>query len=156
MKVPSIAAAQALLADGERRNPGPWVDHLRTAGRVARAIAERHPELDADAYSGSWPDGTLADKRFVERFLADIEFTTYDRLIQLCDALSMPHGPVLMEKRLVDVVLRHGFNARTLPKWQAFVSLREEFDTATGGSIYALLPEVVSNTFSRSVTSSTG
>jgi hypothetical protein len=52
-----------------------------------------------------------------------------------------------MEKRLVDVALRHGFNDLTLAKWRAFLALRQEFDAAAGASIYTLLPGVVENSF---------
>jgi len=49
MKVPSIQEAEALLAEGSRRNPGAWVKHSVVAAETARAIAERHPLLDPDA-----------------------------------------------------------------------------------------------------------
>ena len=52
-----------------------------------------------------------------------------------------------MEKRLLNVALRHGFNDLTLAKWRAFFALRQEFDEAVGTSIYTLLPGVVENTF---------
>jgi hypothetical protein len=52
-----------------------------------------------------------------------------------------------MEKRLVDVALRFGFNDFTLAKWQAFLALRQEFSNAVGISIYKLLPDVVDTTF---------
>jgi hypothetical protein len=53
-----------------------------------------------------------------------------------------------MEKRLVDVALRHGLNDLTLAKWRAFLDLRREFDAAVGASIYTLLAGVVENSFS--------
>lgn len=37
---PTIAEAEALLKEGERRNPGKWGDHCRVAGMCARKIAE--------------------------------------------------------------------------------------------------------------------
>ena len=52
-----------------------------------------------------------------------------------------------MEKRLVDVALRWGFNDLTIRKWQAFLALRQEFTDAVGISIYKLLPDIVENTF---------
>ena len=87
------------------------------------------------------------EKQFVQDYLDRIEYTAYDRLVQLCDALALPSGPVLMEKRLVDVALRAGFNDFTLAKWQAFLALRQDFSEAVGISIYELLPDVVDATF---------
>ncbi|MCP4138769.1 MAG: HDOD domain-containing protein [Chloroflexi bacterium] len=49
MKIPTLTQAEELIAEAERRNPGPWVSHSRYAGEAAQAIASHHPELDADA-----------------------------------------------------------------------------------------------------------
>jgi hypothetical protein len=51
------------------------------------------------------------------------------------------------KKRLVDVALRHGFNAFTLSKWRAILSIEHEFSAALGNSIYAVLAGMVENTF---------
>ena len=61
--------------------------------------------------------------------------------------MCLPSGPVMMEKRLLDVTLRYGPNDFTTRKWQAFFDIQEEFEAALGGSIYDLLPGVVENTF---------
>jgi hypothetical protein len=72
----------------------------------------------ADAFATRW-DCPAEEKHFVQDFLDHVEYSAYDRLIQLCDALSLASGPCLMEKRLVDVALRHGLNDLTLAKWRA-------------------------------------
>jgi hypothetical protein len=100
----------------------------------------------AEAFATPWGPHQ-EEKRFVQGYLDSIEYTPYDRLIQLCDALSLATGAVLMEKRLVDVALRHGFNEHTLAKWRAYAAIREEFDAACGGSIYDVIPGVVEQTF---------
>ena len=96
----------------------------------------------------------------VQAFLDGVEYTAYDRLIQLCDALALPEGPVLMEKRLMEVTLRHGLIPGdpewTLQKWRAFLAIKGEFDAAVGGSIYDVLPDVVGNTFMSRSRSSSG
>jgi len=86
------------------------------------------------------------EKQFVQDYLDRIEYTAYVRL-QLCDALALPSGPVLIEKRLVDVALLAGVNDFTLAKWQAFLALRQDFSEAVGISTYELLPGVVDATF---------
>ncbi len=50
----------------------------------------------------------LEDMRWVEKYLAGLEYDDYDRLIQLCDAVSMDTGYWLIEKRLLDVGIRRG------------------------------------------------
>jgi putative nucleotidyltransferase with HDIG domain len=109
-------------------------------------LTHSFPIKDVHAAAGKW-DCTPDELAFVARYLASVEYTPYDDLIQLCDALALPTGFCLIEKRLVDVALRHGFNALTLAKWRAFLALKQAFDAATGTSIYRLLPGIVETTF---------
>lgn len=109
-------------------------------------LTHSYPIPTVMAGSSPW-DGTPEQARFIADFLETHPYTPYDRLIQLCDSLCLPDGPVLMEKRLIDVVLRYGFNDHTLDKWQAFYRIKAEFEQVMGCSIYTLLPEVVENTF---------
>lgn len=74
-------------------------------------------------------------------------YTLYDRLIQLCDALSLPSGVYQLEKRLVDVVLRRGTTDSTITAWKVFFKIQQEIETAIDRSIYSILPGVVENTF---------
>ncbi len=109
-------------------------------------LTHSFPIKAVQAYSGQ-PDCSEVELQFVERFLADVDYTPYDRLIQLCDSLALPGGYCLIEKRLVDVVLRRGVNAYTVRKWQMFFQIQQEFEAVIGRSIYSLLPGVVANTF---------
>ena len=102
-----------------------------------RQIGEIYGELD-------W---TADEARFVEDYLARAEYTPYDRLIQLCDAIALPAGFCLMEKRFVDVAMRYGTLPYTVAKWRATLAIKTEFEAAIGCSIYRLLPGVVENTF---------
>lgn len=101
-------------------------------------LTHSFPYKDMEAYNGQ-NDCSDEESSFIRRYLESVAYTDYDLLIQLCDALSYPTGPVFLEKRLVDVVLRKGFNELTIPKWKAFFSLKEYFDGKTGCDIYSLL-----------------
>ena len=109
-------------------------------------LTHSYPIADVNAGSSPW-DGSTNERKFIAKYLKKIEYTTYDRLIQLCDAICLPTGPVLMEKRLLDVTLRYGPNNFTTRKWQSFFDIQKEFENAVGQSIYHLLPRVVENTF---------
>lgn len=87
------------------------------------------------------------DYKFVENFLNKVEYNDYHKLIQLCDALALHNGFTLIEKRLVDVALRHGVNEYVVPKWKAFMELKNYFEEKMGKSIYSILPGVIENTF---------
>lgn len=104
------------------------------------------PLQDVDAGAGVW-DCTADEKALVASYLASVTYNEYDRLLQLCDALALPSGFCLLEKRFVDVVRRRGFNALTLQKWEAWLKLERSFSQVVGGSIYAHLPGVVQTTF---------
>jgi len=114
------------------------------AGRIC--LTHSFPIKTAAAGSSAW-DGSAEEYQFVQTYLDQIEYTPYDRLIQLCDSIALPNGYCLMEKRLVDVVRRYGFNDLTLLKWDAFFNIKAEFEAAIGQSIYRLLPGVIENTF---------
>jgi transposase-like protein len=100
-----------------------------------------------EAIFGDW-DCTVEELRFVEAFLAQVDFDDYDRLILLCDSLAMADGYVLMEKRMIDVALRYGrVNEHILAKWRETFRIKASFEAAIGCPVYALLPGVVAHTF---------
>jgi HD domain-containing protein len=95
---------------------------------------------------GKW-DGTEKEYIFVKEYLSAIEDTDYDKLIKLCDYLSLPSGFCLIEKRLVDIALRGGINEYTIPRWKSTFENKHYFEEKIGKSIYSLLPNVRENTF---------
>lgn len=191
MRIPTIETAESLLNEAQKLNPGDWIEHNKTAGFCAKAIAAACNDLDENiayvfgllhdigrrdgimdmrhiwcgyhfmmsqgyedsariclthsfpyknirAYNGK-NDCTKEQTEFIQRFLNNCEYNDYDRLIQLCDALSFSNGATYIEKRLIDVVLRRGFNEMTLPKWRAFFEIKQYFDTKTNNDIYKLI-----------------
>ena len=106
----------------------------------------------------SFPDGRLEhfngrrdvspeEEVFLRRFLAENVPDDFDRLIQLCDAICTVQGVCLMEKRLVDVALRHGLEPGLDEKWRAFLNLRRDFERRMGASVYSLFDECAAVTF---------
>ncbi|HUF39944.1 MAG TPA: HD domain-containing protein [Anaerolineales bacterium] len=116
---------------------------------VARiCLTHSFPYQDVRAASSRW-DCTPEELDEIERYLSAIEYDRYDELIQLCDSIAVPEGFCLLEKRLVDVMLRYkNFNDFTLLKWEAFFAIKERFEARMGVPIYNLLPGVVETTFS--------
>lgn len=92
-------------------------------------------------------DCTQKEISFLQNYLEEKEYTDYDKLVQVCDAISMPRGAVVMEKRFVDVATRHGLPDFTLKKWQSYLKLKEYFDDKAKCNIYTLLPNIIENTF---------
>ena len=122
-------------------------DHMLSLGQPEAAricLTHSFPEKNPDSFNGTY-DCTPVEKAFLADFLCKVEFDDYDRLIQLCDGISLPGGACIMEKRLLDVALRHGVNEFALDKWRAFLQTKKHFDVLCGCSIYSFLPNVLEN-----------
>jgi hypothetical protein len=125
------------------------------------AMENGYPEVGKICITHSFPVGNTHEAfgvwdcseqefLFVQEFLRSTEYDDYDRLMQLCDAVALPVGFVLMEKRMVDVALRHGTHADIVGKWKATFQIKDAFEIRMGRSIYSLFPHVVENTFGMS------
>lgn len=92
-------------------------------------------------------DMSAGEKHFMAQFVKDAVYDDYDRLVQLCDALALPTGFCLLEKRFVDVAIRYGTHPATIDRWKAVLEIRTHFEEIMGGSIYDCLPGVIENSF---------
>lgn len=124
-------------------------DYLLALGYPGAAricLTHSFPLQDVRAFLGKW-DVTPSQLEFIQAYIAAAVYTPYDRLIQLCDALSLAEGTCLIEKRIVDVALRYGVNEFSVAKWKAILGIQADFEHVLGCSIYTLLPGVVETTF---------
>lgn len=85
------------------------------------------------------------DRRFMDWFVKNARYDDYDRLVQLCDALALPTGFCMLEKRFVDVTLRYGFHPATLDRWRKVLEIKDHFQKIMGCSIYDVLPGAAEN-----------
>ena len=92
-------------------------------------------------------DMPAEDKAFMADFVKNAIYDDYDYLVQLCDALALPTGFCLLEKRFVDVTIRYGVHAATVDRWKAVLNIKQHFEELMGCGIYELLPGVVENSF---------
>ncbi|WP_234121621.1 HD domain-containing protein [Clostridium hydrogenum] len=114
---------------------------------IARiCLTHSYPIQDVNTFFGKF-DCTEEQKIFLSNFIKNAVYDDYDRLIQLCDAISLPSGACIMEKRLIDVALRHGLPNFTIDKWKAYLELKNYFDKLCGCNVYTLLPNVIENSY---------
>lgn len=92
-------------------------------------------------------DMPLEDKEFMAKFIEECTYDDYDYLVQLCDALALPTGFCLLEKRFVDVAVRYGTHPAMVDRWKAVLKIKTDFEDVIGCSIYEVLPNVVENSF---------
>jgi hypothetical protein len=153
---PEVAYVLGLLHDIGRRAGVTGMRHVLDGYRYLAAlgyedaarISMTHSFQNRDVREifGDW-DCTPEELAFIGDYLAQVDYTDYDRLIQLCDSLATADGFVLMEKRMLDVAFRYGINAYSLPKWRTTFGIKADFERRMGRSIYTLLPGIVETTF---------
>ncbi len=100
-------------------------------------LTHSFPYKDVHSYNGQ-DDCSKHDSSFIQEFIDSLDYNEYDRLIQLCDAISYPSGVLMLEKRFVEVVMRKGFDEYTIKKWKALLSIKEEFVFKVGCDVYSL------------------
>ena len=127
------------IVDGYR-----YMMTLGEADIATICITHSYPVKDPELFAGKH-DCTPEEKALVRQILESRPYDDYDRLIQLCDAISLPTGACIMEKRFVDVVMRHGMESFTTVKWKAYYEIKEHFDSLCGCNIYTLLPGILEN-----------
>lgn len=122
-------------------------DYLMSIGQPELAVislTHSYACKNAEHFEGKH-DCTPEQTAFIQSFLETHEYDDYDKLIQLCDALSLPQGACIMEKRFVDVALRYGVQDYTLERWRGYIQWKKYFDALCGCDIYTLLPGVYEN-----------
>ncbi|MCL2360804.1 MAG: HD domain-containing protein [Defluviitaleaceae bacterium] len=104
---------------------------------------------DFNAYGGSDMTCSEDEKIFISEFIASTAYDDYDRLIQLCDCLASAQGICIMEKRMLNVVMRHGFNDFTLKRWESQLALKKYFDDICGNIYKLFYDELLIDIFER-------
>ena len=149
---PEKAYIMGLLHDIGRREGVTGMLHLIDGYDYLMAMGE--PELAVICLTHSFAsqniehfegkhDCTPVQKAFIKDFVENRVYDDYDKLIQLCDALSLPEGACIMEKRFVDVALRYGVREYTTTRWRAYLELKKYFDTLCDCDVYTLLPKLI-------------
>ena len=106
---------------------------------VAR-ICLTHSFYDSsmDGYVGNH-DTTAEETERIKTELRKIEFDEYDRLIQLCDAISGAEGVMDMIDRMSDVKRRYGdYDQR---KWNHNLALKKHFEDLAGQDLYEIVDQ---------------
>ena len=86
-----------------------------------------------DDYVGNF-DASADDLELIRSKLSDAEFDDYDRLIQLCDAISGSEGVMDIIDRINDVKARYGYYDPD--KWNDNLALKAYFEEKMGRDLY--------------------
>ena len=80
---------------------------------------------------------------FVKDYIKE-EYTIYEKIINLCD-LMCTTKVLTVDKRKMDLLLRHGIYAKTYYHIEETVKLKEFFDNLLDYNLYDLFPEIKDN-----------
>ena len=112
-------------------------------------ISHSFPYKDIKAYGGSDMNCNDEELAFINSFLAETEYDDYDKLIQLCDCMAGAQI-VTLEKRILSVIMRHGFSSPALiKKYETWFEIKDYFDKLCGINIYNLFYDEIKNSIFR-------
>lgn len=80
---------------------------------------------------------------FVKEYISE-EYSIYDKIINLCD-LMCNTKVYTVEKRMIDLLLRHGIYANSHYHLIEVYKLKEYFNKLLGYNLYDLFPEIKNN-----------
>ena len=80
---------------------------------------------------------------FVKEYIKK-EYTIYEKIINLCD-LMCTNKVLTVDKRMMDLLLRHGVFAKTHYHIEETLKLKKYFDDLLGYNLYDLFPEIKDN-----------
>ncbi len=110
-------------------------------------ICIKHSFLNNDinclANDRDYTDSSNKDFKFV-REIVQKEYSTYDKIINLCDLMCTTEINTI-EKRLIDILIRHGIYKNTHYHLIETLKLKEYFNNLLGYNLYDLFPELRNN-----------
>lgn len=83
---------------------------------------------------------SIEDKEFILNFIQSIEYTDYDRIVQIADSLATKEGYVMLEQRVIDLMRRKGNFEYMFDSFKQYYNLKKYFDKKIGTSIYDIIP----------------
>lgn len=95
-------------------------------------VTHSFPIKDINNYIGKF-DVSYLDKKIISDLLDSYEYDDYDKLIQLCDSIAMPTGPVDITIRMNDVKSRYGSYPQN--KWDKNIEIKNYFEKKIGKAI---------------------
>lgn len=108
-------------------------------------------EQKIEGYVGNF-DTTEEETKVIRTKLQEVQFDEYDKLIQLCDAISGAEGVMDIVDRMNDVRMRYG--AYDLDKWNTNLALKDYFEQKMGKDLYEAVEKDSFKPYSESLTTS--
>lgn len=144
-----LAYAMGLMHDIGRCDFEAGMNHIMIGYR--KMMAEGLPEIARTCLTHSFglkeqvetlELDTVEDTEFVKKYIREIEYDDYDRLIQLADYMSGAHGVTTLERRFCSVLARYDLAEPRRDLMGAY-KLKRYFDEKCGVDVYELFREEI-------------
>lgn len=99
---------------------------------------------DINCVAGGIPKSDRYNYVFTKNYIEKHEYTIYEKIINLCDLICKQKVMVL-EKRLVDLIVRYGVFSNTVYHLTEAQKLKKYFDDKLGFNLYTLFPDLINN-----------
>lgn len=99
---------------------------------------------DIDCLSGNRTNRNGESFKFQYDYVTNHEYNDYEKLINLCD-LMCTDKILTVEKRMIDLLIRHGVFETTHYHITETMKLKKYFDDKLGYNLYDLFPEIKDN-----------
>ena len=100
-------------------------------------------DIDCISNDRDETDKTNPNYNFVKDYISS-KYTIEEKIINLCD-LMCTTKILTVEKRMIDLLLRHGVFKKTHYHIEETMKLKEYFDNLLGYNLYDLFPEIKGN-----------
>lgn len=110
-------------------------------GTANVCVTHSFPSTNLDTING-WGEIPSHIQLQLSEILNQIEWTIYDKLITLCDALADDEGFSTIEKRIVSAAIRNGINSNSPILWKGYFCIKQEIEKVIQKSIYRLFPNI--------------
>lgn len=110
-------------------------------GTANVCVTHSFPSTNLETING-WKEIPSHVQIQLSEILNQIEWTIYDKLVTICDALADDKGFSTIEKRIVSAAIRNGINSNSPILWKGYFSIKQEIEKVIQKSIYRLLPNI--------------
>ena len=100
-------------------------------------------DIDCISNDRDETDKTNPNYNFFKNYISN-EYSLEEKIINLCD-LMCTTKTLTVEKRMIDLLLRHGVFLKTHYHIEETIKLKDYFDNLLGYNLYDLFPEIKDN-----------
>ena len=100
-------------------------------------------DIDCISNDRNETDRSNPNYEFVKNYIKE-EYSIYEKIINLCD-LMCTTKVLTVDKRMMDLLIRHGIFKKTYYHIEETLKLKKYFDDLLGYNLYNLFPEIKEN-----------